>query len=127
MRDIRTENKSEWASITDEMIDQEAHKESITEEINHLSKDLVFRRKRAFDRACDFFPGITSEKSDWQVLLRSKLASFDENELQNLLTRRASMKKVLMSVFPNATGVSSETKLKLDAVFHDRNEHFDAQ
>ncbi len=122
MRDIRSENKEEWSGVTDTMIDTEATDANISEQILRMSQDLVFKRKRIYDRSIELFPSISDSERE---ILRGEIAGYNENELHNFMTRNSALRKMIYGVFPWLRGASPSEHKDFDAIFHDKDNYFD--
>lgn len=125
MRDIRNENREDWGEITDTMIDTEAQDDQISEMVINMSKNLVLRRKRVFDRTVELFPTIKAQRSDWRNILDVAISSYSEDELQNLIHRSASLRKMTYDIFPWLRGINTTEKKDFDKIFSDKNTYFD--
>lgn len=121
MWDIRRENMEEWSGIDDEAIKNIATDEAIVEQLLRMSQSLVFRRKRAYDRAIDLFPSI---QWDDQKKLLLEISGYNEDELQNMLGRNTAIRKMVYGVLELRWVASSEQK-EFDRIFHDKESYFD--
>lgn len=127
MRDIRNENREDWGEITDTIIDAEARDENISEMIINMSKNLVLRRKRVFDRTVELFPTIKTQRSDWRNILDIAISRYNEDDLQNLIHRSASLRKMTYDIFPWLRGISTTEKKDFDKIFgSDKDVYFDS-
>jgi hypothetical protein len=100
MRDIRNENREDWGEITDSVIDTESTDDKVYETIAQMSKNLVLRRKRLFDRSMELFPTISDQGNNWKMNLVASIHRYDEDELHNLITRTPALRKMLYETFP---------------------------
>lgn len=100
MKDIRREYSEDWIDVTDTMIDEEVKDTEISERIARMGKNLMLMRKRSYDRAIELFPNIKNQ-NNWSNALHQELATYNENELKNYVTRTASMRKLVYSIFPD--------------------------
>lgn len=100
MKSIRRERIEDWSDVTDDMIDGDIKDKEISERIAYMGKSLMLMRKRSFDRALETFPNIKNQ-GNWESILRNELASYNENELKNYVTRTSSMRKLVYGIFPD--------------------------
>ena len=70
MHDLRRQNMEDWGDVTDDLIQQYTTETLLNEKVANIGKNLVIRRKRAFDRVGEVFPQIVDERSDWEAMVR---------------------------------------------------------
>jgi hypothetical protein len=87
----------EWSGVDEEAIKNITTDEVIAEQLMRMSQNLVFRRKRVYDRAMDLFPSIQGVD---QKKLLTEINKFNENELQNMLGRNTAIRSMIYTALP---------------------------
>ena len=124
MKSIRRERIEDWSDVTDDMIDGDIKDKEISERIAYMGKSLMLMRKRSFDRALETFPNIKNQ-GNWESILRNELASYNENELKNYVTRTSSMRKLVYGIFPDLKWENPSEIRDFEKIFHDRDQFLD--
>ncbi len=116
MKDLRKAKMEDWEGVEEKEI-VDLKEKQIWEQVLYYSKDLVYQRKKTFDRIVSTYPAI-KDVANWESTLTQYLDTLDREELVKHGTQKHQMKKAL-SAFPDTVTMNPRDKYNFELIFSD--------